>query len=85
MKISLDWLSDLVSWDDTPAELAIKLTSAGLNVESIEEYKQSYPGVVVAMVLQREVVVDVGSGELRGDGPTVDYRLRPLVSRPQER
>lgn len=54
MKISLDWLGELVSWDDTPEVLADKLTAAGLNVEGIEEYKLSYPGVVIAKVLQRE-------------------------------
>ena len=54
MKISLDWLGDLVSWDDSSEDLAAKLTAAGLNVEGIEEYKLSFPGVVVAKVLKRE-------------------------------
>ena len=54
MKISLDWLGELVSWDDTPEELAVKLTAAGLNVESIEEFHQTFPGVVVAKVVHRE-------------------------------
>ena len=52
MKISLDWLGDLVAWEDTPEDLARKLTGAGLNVEAIETYEQSYPGVVVAHVVQ---------------------------------
>ena len=73
MKISLDWLKELVNWDDTPEDLAVKLTAAGLNVESIDEYKQSFPGVVIARVLHREkhpsadrlslCRVDDGSGE----------------------
>ena len=54
MKISLDWLGDLVSWEDTPEELAVKLTAAGLNVESIEEYNQTFPGVVIAKVVHRQ-------------------------------
>ncbi len=54
MKISLDWLREYVAWEDTPAELAAKLTAAGLNVEGIEEYRQSFPGVVVARVVHRE-------------------------------
>lgn len=54
MKISLDWLRDLVSWDDEPAELAAKLTAAGLNVEGIEAYEQTFPGVVIAKVIHRE-------------------------------
>ncbi|MBD3221368.1 phenylalanine--tRNA ligase subunit beta [bacterium] len=52
MKISLDWLADLVSWDDTPEVLASRLTAAGLNVEAIETYEQSWPGVVVARVVE---------------------------------
>ncbi len=74
MKISLDWLGDFVSWDDTAEELAAKLTAAGLNVESIEEFKQSFPGVVVAKVVEHErhpdadrlsvCQVDDGTGEL---------------------
>jgi phenylalanyl-tRNA synthetase beta chain len=73
LKISLDWLGDLVSWDDEPKELAAKLTAAGLNVEAIEEYKLSFPGVVIAKVLKREqhpdadrlslCQVDAGVGE----------------------
>ncbi len=73
MKISLDWLREYVTWDDTPAGLAAKLTAAGLNVESLEEYRQTYPEVVVAKVVHREqhpnadrlslCRVDDGSGE----------------------
>jgi len=73
VKISLDWLSDFVTWDDSAAGLAAKLTSAGLNVESVEEFKQSFPGVVVARVLEQGrhpgadrlsvCKVDDGSGE----------------------
>ena len=54
MKISLDWLAEYVSWDDTPEDLAAKLTSAGLNVESLEEFKQSFPGVVIAHVTDHQ-------------------------------
>lgn len=73
MKISLDWLGDLVSWDDSTEGLAAKLTAAGLNVEGVEEYKLSFPGVVIAKVIKREqhpdadrlslCQVDAGTGE----------------------
>jgi phenylalanyl-tRNA synthetase beta chain len=73
VKISLDWLSDFVTWPDEPADLAAKLTAAGLNVEGIEDVVVSFPGVVVAHVLHREqhpdadrlslCRVDDGSGE----------------------
>ena len=54
MKISLDWLADFVKWEGSPADLAARLTAAGLNVEAIEEVGQSYPGVVVGRVVTRE-------------------------------
>ena len=53
MKISLDWLRDFVTWEESPAELAEKLTCLGLNVEGVAEYMVSFPKVVVAEV--REV------------------------------
>lgn len=52
MKISLQWLAELVSWDATPEQLADRLTSAGLNVEGVTPYVQSWPGVVVGKVLE---------------------------------
>ena len=73
MKVSLDWMRELASWDDEPEELAAKLTAAGLNVEGIEKYEQTYPGVVIARVVHREqhpnadrlslCRVDAGTGE----------------------
>ncbi|MBK7671715.1 MAG: phenylalanine--tRNA ligase subunit beta [bacterium] len=73
MKISLDWLRDFVTWDDEPAQLAARLTAAGLNVEGIETISRAFPGVVVARVLEREkhpdadrlslCKVDDGTGE----------------------
>jgi len=73
VKISLNWLGELVNWDDTPDKLAERLTSAGLNVEGLEEYKLSWPGVVVARVVEcgqhpdadrlSLCQVDTGSGE----------------------
>ena len=54
MKISLDWLSDFVDWSDEPVALAARLTAAGLNVEGIETIRRTFPGVVVARVLERE-------------------------------
>jgi phenylalanyl-tRNA synthetase beta chain len=54
LKISLNWLAEYVSWDDTPEDLAVKLTAAGLNVESLEKFQQTFPGVVIAHVVHRE-------------------------------
>ncbi|MEN8005491.1 MAG: phenylalanine--tRNA ligase subunit beta [Candidatus Krumholzibacteriota bacterium] len=94
MKISLDWLADYVSWDDTPEGLAAKLTSAGLNVESLEEFKQSYPGVVIARVTDHQqhpdadrlslCQVDDGTGEpvqVVCGAPNVRQGLTVLLAR----
>jgi len=73
VKISLDWLREYVTWDDEPQVLADKLTAAGLNVEKIEDFRRTFPGVVVARVLEQDkhpdadrlsvCKVDDGSGE----------------------
>jgi phenylalanyl-tRNA synthetase beta chain len=42
MNISYNWLKDLVEFDLSPSDLAIKLTSAGHAVEGIEEIKGDY-------------------------------------------
>ncbi|MFH1843332.1 MAG: phenylalanine--tRNA ligase subunit beta [bacterium] len=54
MKISLDWLKEFVSWQGSAEELAENLTCLGLNVEGLEEYIQSFPGVVVGKVLDAQ-------------------------------
>ncbi len=54
MKISLNWLSDYVTWSGSPEELAERLTLAGLNVEHIEPFEVTFPHVVVAEVRTRE-------------------------------
>jgi phenylalanyl-tRNA synthetase beta chain len=52
VKISLNWLQDLVAWDCEADELAARLTMAGLNVEAVEEYQVALPGVVVGRVVE---------------------------------
>ena len=54
MKISLNWLSDYVTWNGTTEELAQRLTLSGLNVEGVERFVISFPEVVVAEVITRE-------------------------------
>jgi len=56
MKISLKWLNDYVQVDDyfsKPAELAGLLTSAGLEVEEIEDQGRAYRNVVVGHILEK--------------------------------
>jgi phenylalanyl-tRNA synthetase beta chain len=74
MKLPMSWLRDWVEVDVAPEALADLLTRRGFYVEGIEACGHSYPGVVVAKVL--EVArhpnadklslcrVDAGTGEL---------------------
>jgi phenylalanyl-tRNA synthetase beta chain len=73
MKISLNWLRELVAFDDSPQVLAQRLTLAGFEVEDIEDRKTWADGVVVGKVLSREkhpnadklsvCLVDIGQEE----------------------
>lgn len=54
MRISLNWLSDLVDIAMTPEELAETLTMAGFEVEDIEDRRTWADGVVVGKVLTCE-------------------------------
>ena len=40
MKILYSWLKDFIDLDDTPEELAQKLTSLGIEVASIEKKRR---------------------------------------------
>lgn len=72
MRISLNWLRELVDFTITPEELAHKLTMAGFEVEDIEDRRTWADGVVVGKVLScqphpnadklRVCEVDIGSG-----------------------
>ncbi|ABB57323.1 phenylalanine--tRNA ligase subunit beta [Synechococcus elongatus] len=54
MRISLNWLRELVQVDLEPEVLAEKLTLAGFEVEEIEDRRTWAAGVVVGRVLERE-------------------------------
>ena len=54
MRISLNWLRELVDVALTPEELAQTLTLAGFEVEDIEDQSQLADGVVVGRVLERQ-------------------------------
>lgn len=54
MRISLNWLRDLVDIDLSPQELAEQLTLAGFEVEDIEDLRTWADGVVVGKVLTCE-------------------------------
>jgi len=50
MRLSINWLKDFVDLTTSPAELAEKLTLAGLEIEAIETFAPAFQGVVVAQV-----------------------------------
>ena len=52
MKITYSWMSEFTPLAATPAELARRLTLAGLEVESIEPVAPPFSGVVVGEVLE---------------------------------
>ncbi|MBD2081760.1 phenylalanine--tRNA ligase subunit beta [Leptolyngbya sp. FACHB-17] len=54
MRISLNWLRELIDISMTPEALAEKLTMAGFEVEDIEDRRTWADGVVVGKVLTRE-------------------------------
>ncbi|AFY56685.1 phenylalanyl-tRNA synthetase, beta subunit [Rivularia sp. PCC 7116] len=73
MRISLNWLQELVELRLNPEELAETLTMAGFEVEDIEDRRTWADGVVIGKVVEREqhpnadklsvCQVDVGKGE----------------------
>jgi phenylalanyl-tRNA synthetase beta chain len=73
MRISLNWLRELVDFSLTPEQLAETLTLAGFEVEDIEDRRTWGDGVVIGKVMQREphpnadklsvCQVDIGSQE----------------------
>lgn len=54
MRISFNWLRQLVEFELTPQVLAETLTMAGFEVESIEDRRSWADGVVVGRILQAE-------------------------------
>lgn len=54
MRVSLQWLRELVACDLPPADLAEKLSVAGFEVEEIEDLAARAAGVVVGFVEARE-------------------------------
>ncbi|MEL6159280.1 MAG: phenylalanine--tRNA ligase subunit beta [Cyanobacteria bacterium J06554_11] len=54
MRVSVNWLKELVEFDLSPEALAEALTMAGFEVEDIEDRQSWAEGVVVGRVLARE-------------------------------
>jgi len=73
MRVSVNWLKELVDFDFSPEALADALTMAGFEVEDIEDRQSWAEGVVVGRVLGREphpdaeklsvCTVDIGAAE----------------------
>lgn len=54
MRLSINWLKDFVDLTVPAADLADRLTLAGLEVEALEEVVPDFSGVVVARVSRVE-------------------------------
>jgi phenylalanyl-tRNA synthetase beta chain len=52
MKFLLSWLKEYIDIQQPASEIAKKLTSAGLEVDSFESCNASYNGVVVGRVVE---------------------------------
>ena len=94
LRVSLNWLKDYVDFDLTPADLAERLTLAGLEVESVESVGADWnrEAVVVGQVesvaphpnADRLCLVDVGYGAaaplrvVTGAPNLMAYLSRPL-------
>jgi phenylalanyl-tRNA synthetase beta chain len=75
MRISLNWLRELVETTLSPEDLAETLTMAGFEVEEIEDRQTWADGVVIGRVVQRDkhpdadklsrCQIDIGTGELQ--------------------
>lgn len=76
MKISYNWLKDIININSTPNEISKMLTGCGLEVEHLENYqsiKGGLEGIVIGFVKEREkhpnadklsvCKVDIGTGE----------------------
>jgi phenylalanyl-tRNA synthetase beta chain len=97
VKISLNWLRDFVTWEETPEELARQLTNSGLNVEGLQPFEIAFPGVVVGEVREvkrhpnadRLTLCQVHDGEqvhsVICGAPNVREGLRVLLARPGAR
>ena len=48
MRIPLSWLQQYLNVQETPEELAKRLTSLGIEVETIEQVCPHFSGVIVA-------------------------------------
>ncbi len=54
MRLSINWLKDFVDLMATPADLADRLTLAGLEVEAVEDCQPDFQGVLVGQVTNLE-------------------------------
>ena len=59
MKVSQNWLKELVDINTTPNELSEKLSIGGFEVESIDDCSSKYNGVILGKVLSVEKHIGV--------------------------
>ena len=78
MKVSYDWLREMVELPDDPAELATEFIRTGTEVEAIDTVGEAFDNIVTAQVISKEAhpdsdhlwvcMVDVGMHNVNADG-----------------
>jgi phenylalanyl-tRNA synthetase beta chain len=56
MKVTLNWLKQYVDFDESPEQLANRLTMLGLEVEGVHKIAGEFEGIVVAQILSKDKV-----------------------------
>jgi phenylalanyl-tRNA synthetase beta chain len=58
MLVSLNWLKDFIEFDESPKELAERLTMAGLEVDAVASLAEGFDHLVIGHILTREAHPD---------------------------
>lgn len=78
MKVSYDWLREMVELPDDPAELATEFIRTGTEVEAIDTVGEAFDNIVTAQIISKEAhpdsdhlwvcMVDVGMNNVNAEG-----------------
>lgn len=78
MKVSYDWLREMVELPDDPAELATEFIRTGTEVEAIDTVGEAFDNIVTAQIISKEAhpdsdhlwvcMVDVGAHNVNAEG-----------------
>ena len=78
MKVSSNWIKELVPHTLSPQDLAEALTLAGLEVESVDPIAEQLSGIITATITEINPHPNADKGYQNGDR----HVLIPSISRP---